>query len=132
MLPQLVEPSEAEALKTLLRGAPEEFDEDVDGVDRRPGFVFWVIFGVLLDFWGFLLLLVLVLRTSGWFSWLFSMVFLWVFVGFSIGCPVLLKVFVFWLSKRVFFFNNLSRVVLRTSGDFFFASLKGLLVIFLL
>lgn len=37
VLPSLLHAHEAEAMKELLRGVPEEFDEDVDGVDKMLG-----------------------------------------------------------------------------------------------
>lgn len=34
ILPSLLSPGEADAMKALLQAAPEDFDEDIDGVDK--------------------------------------------------------------------------------------------------
>ena len=37
ILPSLLTSGEADAMKALLQAAPEEFDEDIDGVDKILG-----------------------------------------------------------------------------------------------
>lgn len=37
ILPSLLRPEEADEMKALLRAAPEDFDEDIDGVDKMLG-----------------------------------------------------------------------------------------------